>query len=154
MRISSTLQIKCSVIESAKRVAIQVLCLFRDFNLDCFAALAMTKAWFTMMVLFTFSLNSWALTCKQSEIIPLEKLSEQTETLAKQFARVDHIETLPQKITPQSEGFTLTTVQVLVCGELIPQSPTFSTTPGQACQFDSNCAKPMRCQNNQCMLPG
>lgn len=96
----------------------------------------------------------FALSCKQSEIIPLASVHEQTEKLSDQFMRIDHIEVLPQKITPESAGFLVNTVQVLMCGELIPQNPpTLSTQPGQACNFDSSCASPMRCQNNVCVVP-
>jgi hypothetical protein len=103
-------------------------------------------------VLLCFSSAVFALSCKQSEIIPLSETHQQTETLSKQFIRIEHIEVLPQQITPESKGFMVNTVQVLMCGELLPQNPSAVNTPGQTCQFDSNCAKPMRCQNSVCVL--
>lgn len=96
--------------------------------------------------------NAFALNCKQSEIIPLADAYKQIELLSSQFIRIDHTEVLPQKINTEKDGFEVTTVQVLMCGELQPQSPTPLST-GQTCQFDSNCSRPMRCQNNVCILP-
>lgn len=104
---------------------------------------------FIITILFTASNAAFALSCKQSEPAPLASAHEQTEILAKQFIRIDHIETLPQKIIPSKTGFLIDTVQVLICGELLPQI-TFPASSGQACQFDSQCAKPMSCQNNLC----
>lgn len=94
-----------------------------------------------------------ALVCKQSEVIPLARVHEQTSLLGTQFARIDHIEVLPQKIIPSKTGFTVESVQILICGELLPQTPAAANTPGQTCNFDSGCAAPMRCQNNFCVLP-
>ncbi len=95
----------------------------------------------------------FALACKQSEIIPLATVHEQTALLATQFLKIDHIEVLPQKVIPEKTGFTVESVQILMCGALAPLTPTAANTPGHTCNFDSNCEKPMRCQNKVCVLP-
>jgi hypothetical protein len=104
-------------------------------------------------VLLLSSHTVFALVCKQSEVIPLATVHEQTGLLGTQFSRIDHIEVMPQKVTPSKTGFTVDSVQILICGELLPQTPAAANTPGQTCNFDSGCAAPMRCQNNLCVLP-
>ncbi len=108
-----------------------------------------------LILISLLSINQavFALACKQSEIIPLASAHEQTATLSGQFIRIQHIEVLPQNIIPNKAGFTVESVQILMCGELMPQTPAAINTPGQACQFDSNCLQPMRCQQSVCVMP-
>lgn len=108
---------------------------------------------FIALVLLFSSYHAFALSCKQSEIIPLAQVHDQTALLSTQFIKIDHIEVMPQKIVPSSTGFTVESVQILMCGELLPLTPSAANTPGQGCNFDSNCEKPMRCQNNICVVP-
>ena len=104
-------------------------------------------------ILMTISPSLWAFICKQTESIPLALTHERTALLSNQFGRIDHVEVLPQKVNPDKGGYSLESVQILMCGELKPETPAVINTPGQACQFDSNCQAPMRCQNNLCILP-
>jgi hypothetical protein len=95
----------------------------------------------------------FAFTCKQTETTPIALTHERTTLLASQFGRIDHIEVLPQTINPDKGGYSVESVQILMCGELKPETPAAINTPGQTCQFDSNCQQPMRCQNSLCVLP-
>ncbi|MFA6037378.1 MAG: hypothetical protein WC748_04565 [Legionellales bacterium] len=106
-----------------------------------------------IFVLIFCHFSAFALSCKQTESIPLALTHERTTLLSSQFASIQHIEVLPQKVIPSKTGFIVDSVQILMCGEIKPETPTATNTPGQTCQFDSNCLQPMRCQNNVCVLP-
>ena len=117
---------------------------------------------FIVMVLF-FSSHLFALSCKQSEVTQLSNAHQQTALLSEQFTKIAHIEVLPHTIIPEEKGFKVETVQVLICGELPPQTPRkisnsattakeATTVPG-SCQFDSDCSRPKRCLNNRCLMP-
>lgn len=108
---------------------------------------------FILLSLTMTSAASFAFTCKQTETTPFALAHERTTLLATQFGRIDHIEVLPQKINLDNDTYSVESVQILMCGELKPETPTVINTPGQACQFDSNCQAPMRCQNNLCVMP-
>jgi hypothetical protein len=107
----------------------------------------------TLLLLIFVTTQAFAFVCEQSETVPLENAHEQTTQLAQKFSRIDHLEVLPNAFTQTGNQHTLTTVQIFICGELIPQTPKLGTIQGQACNFDSSCIAPMRCQNNVCTLP-
>lgn len=100
-----------------------------------------------------FNSSIFAFNCKQTESIPLALTHERVALLSTQFSRIDHVEVLPQKINADGDGYVMESVQILMCGELKPETPIAINTPGQSCQFDSNCGAPMRCQNNICVMP-
>lgn len=106
-----------------------------------------------ILVLTFYHFSAFALTCKQTESIPLALTHERTALMSGQFASIAHIEVLPQKVIPSKTGFIVESVQILMCGEIKPETPAAINAPGQACQFDSNCLPPMRCQNNACVMP-
>lgn len=108
-----------------------------------------------IFIIILLSINQivFALTCKQTESIPLALSHERVALLSNQFGSIEHIEVLPQKVVSDKTGFLVDSVQILMCGELKPETPSAINTPGQTCQFDSNCLAPMRCQNNSCVMP-